>query len=334
MAEPIIKYLGRSIEKLSIIFNDNSETSQTRFGHLVNIHCSDTLKELKVIQSTDDFFDSMRKPFRQMTDVSITGSFQKSNRTHEFDDLFPAMHHLYLDFDWDSKQIVRHFPHLIELDVMTAATHNFIPLFKRNPQIRKIKCNPIDTTEFLRIVNDNLPYLQQIDIGLSSFKGDRGPDVHFEHVTEVKMSDMRSKFRADKITFQKLDAFTLELDSYFDGREIGDEWIDFMENNRLLTKFILKKGYINAENLLRISTILSDLREVSFVCSNGTPLETIFAFLANNKNMSKFTFKYKSQYPAINSNDTLLRLNETLGTEWNVVYNDLEWSISLVRQQL
>lgn len=329
MAEPIIKYFGPAISRLTIIFNDDPATNHTRFGHLINTFCSDTINELKVIACTDDFFDAMQKPFKQATDISISGTLQKPR--HKLDELFPKMESFHLDLEWDSNPIARYFPNLIELDIITVA-HNFVELLKMNPQIRKIKCQPLDSTEFLEIVNEHLPNLEQIEIGFYSFRPNRGPNVYFENVRKVKISDMRSQFIFEKLTFKRLEEFHLELDSYFDFREIGDQWIDFMDDNPNLTKFTMTKGYVNGESLHRMSSILNNLKEASFVCTSGTPLEEISTFLDNNKEMRQLNLKYLTQYPLINSNETLSSFNEALGHAWNIISNDSYGSISIVRK--
>lgn len=331
MAEPILKYFGPSISRLSVIFNNDPATNRTRFGHLINSFCSDSLNELKVIAYNDDFFDAMQKPFKQATSLSISGVLKQSHRQFELDELFPAIQRLHLDLEWDSNPIVRHFPHLIELDIVTA-THNFVELLQMNPQIRKIKCKPLDSTEFLQIVNEHLPSLEQIEIGFSSFKANKGPNIHFEHVKEIKIIDMRSQFTSDKLTFNQLEEFNLELDSYFDCREIGDEWIGFMADNRNLTKFTIAKGYVNAESLRQISGILNHLEEASLVCTNGIGVENISTFLDSNKNMKRLNLKYTAKYPSINSNATLCSFNEALGHAWNIISNEADWSITILRK--
>lgn len=331
MAEPILKHFGHSILRLSIIFNDDSATNQTQFGHLINSCCSDSMNELKVIACNDDFFDAMQIPFKQTTSISISGVLKKSHHKLELDELFPKMYNLHLNLEWESRPIVRHFSNLIELDIIVAA-HHFVELLQMNPQIRKLKCKPLDSTEFLQIVNEHLPNLEQIEIGFSSFKANRGPDIHFENVKKIKISDMRSQFTSEKLTFDRLEEFHLELDSYFDSRDIGDEWIEFLEDNANLTKFTMAKGYVSAESLQRISGILNHLKEASIVCTNATPLDDILTFLNSNANMKRFKLKYTSKYPSINSNATLCSFNEALGHAWNIISNDADWSITILRK--
>lgn len=145
-----LKQFGRWIYKLKVNFVESFEYDQTTkeaISKLINLYCTDTLREIIIYDRHSSFFGQMKKPFKNVESVELVGLFKSidSDMLH-FNEIFPEMKILDLPSTIikQNEQILQKFPNLIELRVTSYRAQNLKEneieqIRKLNPQIQRLE---------------------------------------------------------------------------------------------------------------------------------------------------------------------------------------------------
>lgn len=145
-----LKQFGRWIYKLKVNFVESFEYDQTTreaISKLINLYCTDTLREIIIYDRHSSFFGQMKKPFKNVESVELVGLFKSidSDLLH-FNEIFPEMKILDLPSTIikQTEQILQKIPNLIELRVTSYRAQNLkeneIEQIKQlNPQIQRLE---------------------------------------------------------------------------------------------------------------------------------------------------------------------------------------------------
>lgn len=164
------KKYGQSITKLEIMDHRFwPEEDAIQLYREVNLHCSETLKKLHILNDDLDIFAGISLPFQNIDEVSLRGWFRRvDNSDLAFGQIFPALKKLELDMNIHMVpiyyQVLENLEHLIcQCDEDYKISYLKI-MIRRNTHIKKLTLKYV-RPEFLKFVSETLPDIEYLDIG-------------------------------------------------------------------------------------------------------------------------------------------------------------------------
>lgn len=162
-AEGFLRGFGPLVMKLKINLQHIEAKNHGKFGYLINAFCSETLLELSLTSTKQNFFDLMERPFKRVVDVSIYSNYVEYFHNLKLNELFPEMQHLYYikySGEWGKTFPIRHYSNLNELQISTHFIVDFPKIFQLNPHLRKVTCDGPESRDAMKIINDHIPELK------------------------------------------------------------------------------------------------------------------------------------------------------------------------------
>lgn len=313
----ILKHFGSVISKLEFYANRNHGSF---ISNLINLHCSDTLKELNIETFDCEIFDNFVKPFKKVKRLIIEHAHRTLRNEHlEFNEQFPALENLELRaMVCNSSDIVVHFPNLRRFHVlnkpkrqngqhvMAYLNDDDVKRFiLKNPKIQSISLR-CDTNDFLWFISENLPQLNELT--LNDFNGDPGDqrEFAFENVRSLKTDNLRGHLPNG---FRDLEV--LKMHNSVDWQA---SCLDLLEKNKDLKQLeIMQTIYRNAVDLNLLIGLIPNVVTLELHISYGVSDNSIVNFIEANEMLEKVFF-YRSK----TFEETAAYLEETIGNEWDI----------------
>lgn len=337
----LLKKSGHFILRLKIEQFYGTAKGASLLQNLINLYCSETLKELHMVfihlttydgtsfsYALKNSLDNFQKPFKNVERIFLHGSFKSlDNDKLKFNEIFPAIQLLSLDMIGihDMSSVYQHFSHLKELRAHSWSTHNISGFLtdssiesciKMNPNIQRMTLKNV-SAKLLKFVADNLPAIESLELSLSTEiePNQREQEICFENVTFLKIFENVQNLPR-KISFRNLKEFQLEGTPKDSSR-----WIEFVERNQNLRKLCIFDYYLSNEEASRLSSTNPELNEITIAFDTNITNETIVKFINSLKNLMKIELiKYfeTHQIGKKSFQDTINVLNETFGNQWNL----------------
>lgn len=291
-----LRYFGNYIQRLKIA-TDNADSVQSKvIGEFVNKYCSDALIEFGLRIDTGNSQDFLRKTFKNIQKVALRNRLPVvAENGLSMNETFPAMRELSLSFSSGNVDYVenrlQNLSHL-RIDIGRLSNNRFIDnILGSNPSIRSVSLSNA-WPAFLRKVNNMLPHLENLSIGLfEMYNGD--DEIVFEN---VKVFRVKSALGTSlNIFFPKLQDLTMCLiePRIDEGLGVGvDGWVDFMENNNHLRQFRLEYSFVNEQSKYfeLLTQVLLNLEEMSVSSWHGQfiSVDVIINFMESHQHLRKF----------------------------------------------
>lgn len=284
IVEDFLKAFGSSIEKLWISFIYLHKDILIENGRLVNLYCSETLKEFQARHFTEGAFVDYQQPFKKVENVIIDGTWQELRENSlKPNKLFPVMRRLDLTYS-DGVVFDYNYPHLIEVKINNApSTTGFIKFIENNPQIRKLYFQAPCPMDILKAVNDNLLKLDVFEFHYpNDFMSFPYPVIHLNNIKNATIVDKQLNIRFGNLIFKGLESLHLTVTGNLD-----DAWINFIVGNKQLRT--LTAGLFSNSSLSTLSSNLNSLVEVNLSCNESVEVQSIQQLVENNPQMKKIT---------------------------------------------
>lgn len=331
-----LKYFGSLISNLEIAYSQGHSFGPvdiTEISKAINLHCAETLVKFTIKNFHGNFFDHMTKPFENLEELSIHGLFNKlGSLSLTMDSLFPVVRDLSLKYVRVSdrtciyevfSQLKHLYVDICRYDEFTRFSESDVEqMIERNPQIQELSLS-FSSRELLSFVSRALPNLENLQLdryspiqGSNEGSNDLQP-IHFQHVNNYTVID--STYLPKNISFERLtEIYVRSLPG-----EI-DDLIELITDNAHLKKFIVQEGYIDDEDLKKLTATYLNIDEISLVFSIVVKDASIVNFVRNNEHMRRIHFKRNiCEF----LNETAEILQEVLGDIWKIT--QLEYEIVL-----
>lgn len=325
----ILKKFGYLLEKIRFDASIDVGSSINEISSYINLYCSDTLKKLHVVVTSNDnssFFNGMLKPFKAVEEVSLFGTLGKMNSsTLDFIEMFPVMRTIIMSSVYfeDTSFIDRKFAQLEHVSIIPA--HFFVKynnsveeksadvekMFKKNPQIRSLHLTYC-SVQNLKMANELLPNLEHLEIVFFNSAQLNEEPLFFGN---MKIFTLFTQQMPRNVSFGHL----TELNT---NSEPDLDWIKLVEKNPHLEKLTVNRGYVSREQLNRLATLVLNMREVILRLDRDMEDVPIVNFVRNIQKIKKITFKRDNhgRIPVTNTFNTLaITLQIKFGDIWNIM---------------
>lgn len=317
LVSQFLKSFSGFMKKLSIAYHLLPSGSHKEIGRLVNVHCSDTLKEFQAKNCENGAFDEMKKPFTNVTDVVFDGDWwEHSDDQLGLDKLFPEMR--VFNFTYSGGYIYnRHYPHLVEVNTFATTAFEFGGLIEKNPQIKKLRVEET-TMGFLNYVSEKVPNLETLAFNVPyDLAQYQEPAIQFKQVNDLSINDFHHHIKPGKFIFNNLKHFELLVDG-----NIKDEWINFIGNNKGLESLSITTGFLNSVTLASLSKKFTGLLKAKVNCDSAVSVKDIADFINNNHKMREITLNLERGSSAFFKD-----LIKRLGKQWKVTPFDMGYTV-------
>lgn len=324
----VLIHFGRLITKLELDARqgklDKKRTEeQTKFiSNLINLHCSETLKELTLLIVIDGFdvFDNFVKPFDKIEYLLLWGDFQTlGNKYLGLNELFPAMNNLVLRAKiTDSKGIDTHFPNLRHISVTNfpkGKNERYLDdddikrFISKNQQIQNITLT-CESTELLWFISENMPQLNELFISFFTGDPEDQRDYAFENVRSLTIEHFRGRLPNG---FRKLEVFKMLYSS-----DSWRSWKDLLRNNTNLRHLDTYQSLSFGENELdELTQLIPNVETLRIPIHAELSDDSIINFIKANEKLKKVHFNRVRVF-----SETAARLQQEIGHEWHIFVDD------------
>lgn len=306
-AEKFLSILGNVIKRLAIEYVSIPPLRHREIGNLVNLYCFESLLEIEVNNCGEGALDRMEKRFKNVESVIFDGEWQKlKNNSLSFGQLFPAMQRLTLIYS-DGYILDYNYPKLTEL-IFISPNPNLSRLLQNNPQIQAMTLRD-SSTEFLQIINENLPNLTTIAFDVPNDLNDyNGSKIIFYNVTKASINDFSWNFRSNKFHFEQLETLEVLVEEDF-----SDEWAVFMANQSGQKFVTIAIANFTENNSLKLPAHLNCSFTLRLGCSLIEAMPMV-NFLNNNKDLKNLALNC----PQKQSKAFAESLDYALDEEWKI----------------
>lgn len=335
----VLKDFGKSIDKLEISNVDRLNDDRTAAIHRqVNEYCSDSLTYLHLTWIGGIMMEQFVKPFSRVISFGMflnadeMGSFALLNET------FPKLQRLEIAYksgrpsEMNASRFIEsdvpHMEHLNELYIYNElCDHPAIPviekqlqqIMEKNPQITRVFYSSNTRTNFINVINEKLPNLEQLatwNIAL-----DIEP-LQFDHVTRFEISGPSNIEPVEKLFFPNLKAIGF---SYSNGKGDNEEknkmresWLTFLKNNQNITQL---NCFSTGRGFPEYVAALPNVEEVDIYSFADFAADEITEIIEDSENLVKLKYEYSSIIHAQGPSEVeIATFNENLGNEWNITY--------------
>lgn len=316
----MLKKFSHLISKLKVMhpYNLPAKNHANEIYRLINLHCSETLTELSMINKEFDIFGELTDSFKRVEHVSLSGNFHKLS--NHFNEIFPSTQHLTLDmFQTDDLQWFDcKIPHLESLSFynwgssakkVEIGEQMIRKMFKANPQIQSFSVD-YAFPRLLKRVEDELPMLKNLDITsyVESPKDNESYQFLFEHLKSFKLM-ISSHSLPSNITFTHLEEFVTDAFSRKCTR-----WIEFVENEKNLKKLEVRRCLTDNE-IIRLTKAELNLEEIYIEVEKTVDNENIVKFIESLQGLRKLHI----YIPWLNEWQAAVDvLHERFASEWTI----------------
>lgn len=323
--EKLLNIFGSSIQDLSISYSYLKPNLNGKINQLIRDKCSENVQVFS-ISFYHGILHSGLIPaiFPNVEQVNLCGA-HLGNIVDCLGEKFPKLNTLQLISNNSNSDhlIDHHFPHLETVMCENLNENVFKRLLQRNPQIKSVYVG--GSTNFLRIMHDNLMNLERLEIGTLPWCPDRTiPFYHFETVKNFTLHLYppwdRRNFILQKLpfVFENLEKMELHGQNSGEIQSSGfQQYIPFIENHpnirelTLLHDNCLKYAYLGDLNLPHLEEL--KLQGINLNAYNTTEFEDFFNGMKQREKAVKI---HLMRY----SLDTIDTLNQKLGTDWSITF--------------
>lgn len=295
---------------------------------LINDHCSETLTEIRIQSLHHDFFQSIKKPFKKVVNVSLEFKIDFGNDQLNFNEMFPAMRRLELSHirTKNANKLILNYPNLEHLTVcecvISLRNENILlyttepvitGLLIKNPQLRSLVLHK-GTPNLLKFIADELPKLEHLV--LYSFNRIQPPQsTHFQHLKTFKIGSF-SYYWPKNITFsENLEEFEMTISS----KDKSFDYIGFVENRKNLKKIqITFPLSFEKSEILKLADLKSNGKEISLIQTRFITTNVIIGLIRNNNHL------HSLRLTTSDKNEFLL-----IEPELREFYENSNWNINL-----
>lgn len=288
-----LQTFGHFITDLRIFHNNRlSEFQSRKILHLVNFHCTDTLKRFHLSNNNYDVFDEFKKPFKRVESVLFSSRFPSlSNSNFSFSELFPLMNELLLDVletensDWlDEKHSnLERFTADIWSSPRTMWRFNEMSIKRmlaNNLQIRYMALSFVKPT-LLQFIADQLMHLEHLELEMYEESFLESFHFHFEQLKKLSVCKSSHTLPAN-ITFgQHLVEFI--ADSYPTG---CSRWFQLVKHQKSLKRLKIDRRLRNFE-ILELANARVGLIELDFECDEDVQIDSLIKLIEHSEQLMK-----------------------------------------------
>lgn len=286
------------------------KTNQTKIMDQLISNYSESLEKVTFEYCTENSLEFITKPLVNAKIVKFRYSTDRfSHETLQIHVLFPAIEELHLAM-WATNldYFASHMPNLRHLYMQgeehryTTYEHfntgiNYVHVMRRNPQLRSVEAGDI-RGKYIEVMGSLLPNLQMLT--LSRFKMEF--HVWFENVTTFT-----ARFASNLLTydhypdtpkylhFPKLEKLEFQL-IRSTGWEHIPEWIQFLENHRQVSRFVLICKAFSDEGFEQLMAELPNLVNMTMDIKEDAQVigsNVIVKLLESHENLLQFHLIYR-----------------------------------------
>lgn len=336
----ILSTFGHLIRKVVIGYNGITLEQRKDIHNLINEYCSTSLTAIELIEWDENVLESFTTALPKVEQLTLSGNLKTKSsgifsifddKSMELNEIFPGVRQLTLDslYVTDSSILNIQFPRLehvkVELlappfnrpffDYFTKTKPAIRKLFEKNPQIRYLSVNNCNSLDYLRIISDNLPSLEGLEVNFRRLEEKyAGEPIHFESLKKLNMKignvDM-SQF----ISFKNIDKIRLEC--------IESECNSFPFRSVSSLKRLFIVGYsFDKEKILELGEKAPFLENLFVTSESDIDASAMIRFVVGSKRLEKLTLVN----PIVGSLfDSIV---QHLNGQWTVSRNNLVLTIN------
>lgn len=315
--QKILQYFGQFITKLHISHTSRMPKMQSqRIYQFVNLYCSNTLVQLQITNHFNDIFAEFKKPFKNVTIVSLDGNFGSfENSTLTFSQLFPSLnclnlgttdiHHLNVDH-----QRMPFLEYLIADNGHQYRTNSLKMLIKNNPQIRSIALKAAKP-DLLQFIADRLPYLEHLILDCYEERSNIGNmQFHFERLKSFVLMGTTYTMPSNVIFGSKLEEFEVRAKD-----RDSSMFVELILKHRQTLKKLRLHVALNNVDISRLANACLTVDELQFKCKVGIDIENVIKLIANIKRLKKLVLHFEEENAR---NLAFGMLQNRFSREWNL----------------
>lgn len=287
-----LAHFGNTIKKLRIYYSYLSSNQSMVISQFINQFCAKYLVHFEVSHCNGNTLSHMTRPFERLESAYFAHQLDNmENSQLSLDRLFPNIRCLSLGFAKDLNEryidcYLQHLEHFHfhmgfgENSHKAKALENKLERFiKNNNHIRSISLRNI-SYRFLKILNVLLPNCKNLTLHTFYFESQM---IRFEKVTKFVIRNGLGS--PENILFSNLDELSMNCNEHC------KKWITFFGRHSNLRSLHIMQSNIEDEMLRNMTTILTNLQEMSLSLSNGLSIrgESIIELMETHKTLRHFS---------------------------------------------
>lgn len=295
----ILKHFGSVIKRLQINRDYDENTQNSTVFRYVNEYASESLNSLELMTVNEEILSQFTKPFDQVEDLELGDETKGNGSFLSLNEVFPRLRRLSYRFVQETPPnytyIDCEIPNLEHFEFFILGSYDprnfgFMQLIegflRKNSHIRSIQ--DYSSTEFLKIVTENLPNLENLTTDASGIRDDA---IHFQHLKHLTAEWMNSD-EVNKLSCSRLETLSM----LFGENSFASSEIIFRNNQNLRSlELFIFIGYERERdaNLRRLNDLLKklpNLTEVTLRFTFNVSNDVIIRFAREQPNWTKFTF--------------------------------------------
>lgn len=336
----VIRLFGKSIHNLRIFGGQMLDDDRSAAVHRqVNEYCSDSLNSLFLNNFDEIVLEQFQKPFANVDKLNLAIKTDQFGSLATFDRLFPQLQRFHLSYqvseegnEPNSKRTIEsdvpHMQHLQDLTVSVNINHNNyseLPiiqeqhrkLFENNPQIRRISYYIHKLDNFIHVISENLPNLEEMMIW------DIQPDIQPVQFSSVKRLIVNSGAPTpiEKLSFPCLEAVDMIYCRNYANGSARDSWMTFLGNHQHIRQFNVSV-HSGAESFVEFMSPMTNVEEIYIQSVEDIDIDIVSGLLAGHKYLKKLEYASHTNRP---TEDAVAMFNEKFGKEWHVSISTADW---------
>lgn len=324
LAEILLNRFGHLIEVIIVDFEEMDVNDGKNIVKLIVQKCSAFLKSIRLKNCRANVLDELNSAFPNVTLMRFSSSLTHNFRIRpdlKFNEIFPNVNNLYLEqtktSDWSFFDGNLPNLNIFALDVPKSQGDGLndesivIKFFKQN---RQIKVQVIDggNLKILKQLSEIHPTLNLLQLFALSedCSNNQGDPVKFTTIKEVYVVSHNADEIPRNLYFDQLYQFTLHIHP----NDFTDKWAQYINKqvNLDLNNLYLNVGELSFEQLLSISKMKPNLRNVAVRCSSNFLADDLVEFLKTNHFLN--VLDMNNQMTELEQN----HLKEILPKQWNI----------------
>lgn len=286
MVQMMLRTFGPLIHSIELNLRFIESDQRKVIHHQISEFCSESLLSIVLNDLKENQLEEFTAPLKKVEDVTVTKEFLVSDGEFKVTNVFPAVRRLNLKHvnEIDHFIVDVTIPTLEEVEVTFPFANelrsSLQTLFKKNPQIRKVKLGFWNSMYYLEFTNKFLPNLEDLLINFNNQDHIPDSEIRFENVKILTTSTNGQKTNYFKvIKFNNLKELDLTCHA--------DECLDFTEENKDVTKLKISAQAINDKQVLKIGNVLEQLTEFYIKNEIGIKADTIIELIHERTQLKK-----------------------------------------------
>lgn len=318
----LLRHFGHLIQNLKIHYNYLPNNKVSHIYKFVNMYCSETLQQLHMINSYENLFNQLTKPFKKVENLTLRGKFDRLSTCElSFNEVFPAIRTMALDMVnvADMSWIDQKFPHLEHLKMFIWGNNETSECFQEstaktliqnNPQIRSLMLRHA-TPIFLKFISNELPDLRALELHSFNDSNEGNLEIVFDKVTVFKMQHGLQSVPKN-VTFHNLEEF--QTDGF---PKRCSKWFELIEHHKSLKRLNVIQRCLDDEDISKIAS--QNLTEFSTGFDQNIKDVSILKFIGNSTNLKKIKIIKYFGNDCRKSFETIYEaMQQKFGSDWQI----------------